>query len=218
MLALMRSRIRDERVIDAMAAVPRERFVPPAFRARAYDDRALPIGHGQTISQPLVVGIMLEALCIRAEDRVLEVGSGSGYAAALLSRLASDVVAVERVAPLLDQSAATIAELGYENVHIYPAGERLGRDADAPYDAILVSAGAPHLPRALLDQLADGGRLVAPVGGLRGQQLVRATKTFHGIDLTRHGACAFVPLIGAGAWGSASAPVDGAASCDSVDR
>lgn len=201
MLALLRAHVSDTRVIDAMAAVPRECFVPAQFRADAYADRALPIGEGQTISQPLVVGIMLAALRLCPEDRVLEVGSGSGYAAAVMSRLVREVVAVERVPGLLEQAQTHIAQLGYANVRLHLAGAHLGREEDAPYDAILVSAGAPHIPRRLLDQLAGGGRMVVPVGELRNQQLIRATKTAHGVDLARLGPCAFVPLIGEGAWG-----------------
>ena len=200
MLALLRERIDDSRVIDAMASVPREEFVPPEFRSRAYDDRALPIGEGQTISQPLMVALMVEALQLRGSDKVLEVGTGSGYAAAVLARLAREVVTVERVAPLLESARATLTRLRLNNVHAYLASEHLGRAEDAPYDAILVSAGAPHVPRALVDQLADDGRLVVPIGSRWEQDLVRAHKTPHGIDLTRLGPCAFVPLIGEEAW------------------
>lgn len=200
MLDLVRQRVSDERVVAAMARVPRERFVPQNLRRSAYNDSALPIGEGQTISQPLMVAIMLDALQLRAEDCVLEVGTGSGYVAALLSHLAREVVTVERIAPLLERARETLAALGYTNVRAYLAGDSLGWPDAAPYDAILVSAGAPHVPRVLLDQLADGGRLVLPVGTLRDQQLVRARKTAHGVDLTRLGECAFVPLIGDEAW------------------
>lgn len=202
MLALVRQRISDPRIVEAMAAVPRERFVPEALRRSAYNDSALPIGEGQTVSQPLMVALMLDALMLRAGDRVLEVGTGSGYVAALLARLASDVVTVERIAPLLERAKATLASLGCQNVRAYLAGDVLGWPEGAPYDAILVSAGAPHVPRALLDQLADGGRLVVPIGTLREQELVRARKTTHGVDLARLGPCAFVPLIGDDAWRS----------------
>lgn len=200
MLDLLRGRVRDERVIAAMAAVPRERFVPREYAAHAYADRALPLGHGQTISQPLVVAMMLEALELKSDDRVLEVGAGSGYVAALLSRLARDVVAIERLPVLVERAREAIATLDCANVRIAVAGEALGYETEAPYDAIVVSAGAPHVPRGLLDQLADGGRLVAPVGELKQQHLVRATKRAHGVDLQRLGPCAFVPLIGEEAW------------------
>lgn len=200
MLALLRREIRDQRVIDAMAAVPRECFVPAAEAGSAYDDRALPIAGGQTISQPLMVALMLEALQLQHSDVALEVGTGSGYAAAVMSLMTRRVVTVERVAELTDSARATLASLGYENVEVRQAGDALGWPSGAPYDAILVSAGAPHVPRVLLDQLADGGRLVVPTGDRRAQDLVRAVRTSHGVTLERLGACAFVPLIGADAW------------------
>jgi protein-L-isoaspartate(D-aspartate) O-methyltransferase len=200
MLAALRRQIGDERVIDAMAMVPRVEFVPRELRSRAYDDRALPLAAGQTISQPLIVAIMTEALELRSSDRVLEVGTGSGYQTAVLSRLSADVVTVERVPELRASAETRLRELGYGNVRVYPAGETLGRPEDAPYDAIIVTAGAPRLPRGLVEQLAPGGRLVIPVGDRTGQQLVRARKTTHGVAIERLGPCAFVPLIGDDAW------------------
>jgi protein-L-isoaspartate(D-aspartate) O-methyltransferase len=200
MLALLRRHIRDGRVIDAMASIPRERFVPERLGSRAYDDNALPIGEGQTISQPLIVALMVEALRLSSADRVLEVGTGSGYAAAVLSRLASEVITVERIADLSARARQTLHDLHLENVRVETATNELGYKQAAPYDAILVSAGAPHVPRTLLDQLADGGRLVVPIGSRRQQELVRATATPHGIELTRIGPCAFVPLVGDDAW------------------
>ena len=200
MLRLLRAHVGDGRVIDAMASVPRDRFVAPHLRPHAYDDRALPIGNGQTISQPLIVAMMLEALQLRGPERVLEVGTGSGYVAALLAHLARDVVTVERRADLLVAAQRRFAVLGIDNVRAFEAGETLGRAQDAPYDAVLVSAAAPHVPRTLIDQLAPGGRLVIPVGGLRAQELVRATNTRHGVQLQRLGPCVFVPLIGDEAW------------------
>jgi protein-L-isoaspartate(D-aspartate) O-methyltransferase len=190
----------DARVIDAFGAVPREFFVPPEHRHRAYDDTALPIGEGQTISQPLVVALMIDALEIMPQDRVLEVGSGSGYAAAVLSLLAREVTGIERVAPLRARAERTLIDRGYSNVRIYPAGPVLGRREDAPYDAVLVSAGAPNVPRALIDQLTKDGRMVVPVGPPRSQELVRVNRTPHGTELMRLGPCAFVPLIGDEAW------------------
>ena len=200
MLALLRRHVRDERVLEAMAAVPRERFVLTEMRARAYDDSALPIGEGQTISQPLIVAMTLEAAAIKPEDRVLEVGTGSGYQAAVLSLLAREVVTVELIASLRERAEAVLCELGYTNVVVHQAGEALGWPESAPYDVVVVAAGAPHVPRSLLDQLAPGGRLVIPVGERRGQELVRATNTPHGVEIARLGACAFVPLIGKEAW------------------
>lgn len=200
MLTLLHTRVRDERVIEAMAAVPRERFVPEHLRSRAYEDGALAIGKEQTISQPLMVALMLDALRLTADDRVLEVGTGSGYQAAVLSRLVRDVTTVERIPELLERAEATLRSPDCANVHAFPAGAELGCAVRAPYDAIVVSAGAPHVPRVLLDQLAEGGRIVIPVGDRRGQELIRATKTPRGVELVRLGACGFVPLIGRGAW------------------
>jgi protein-L-isoaspartate(D-aspartate) O-methyltransferase len=187
MLDLLRRHIRDQRVIDAMAAVPRERFVPPEMRVRAYDDRALPIGEGQTISQPLIVALMTEALALRPEDRVLDIGTGSGYQAAVLSLLAREVVTVERIEALLRLAEAVIAELGYKNVRAYLAGDALGRPDDGPYDAILVAAGAPHVPRSLIERSA--GRLVLPVGTLQGQNLC-ASQTPRTVCNSSLGPCA----------------------------
>lgn len=200
LLDSLRRELRDERVVGAIAAVPREAFVPGELRGQAYDDRALPIGEGQTISQPLMVGLMIQALDPQPNDRALEVGTGSGYAAAVLSKLVRQVVTVERNRLLLEGARARLDELGIKNVGVYVAGEELGRREDAPYDAILVSAGAPHVPRPLLEQLGVGGRLVIPVGSPRSQELVTARNTAHGIELRRHGPCAFVPLIGEEAW------------------
>jgi len=196
----LRRELRDERVVDAIAAVPRQAFVPEHLRGQAYDDRALPIGEGQTISQPLMVGLMIQALDVRPSDRALEVGTGSGYAAAVLSRLVSEVVTVERNETLLNDARARLEGLGFTNVRAYVAGDVLGRPEDAPYDVILVSAGAPHVPRLLLEQLGTDGRLVIPVGSPRAQELVTARNTAHGVELRRHGPCAFVPLIGEEAW------------------
>ena len=211
MLALLSARVRDERVIAAMASVPRERFVPGHLRPRAYDDNALPIGEGQTISQPLIVALMTEALALRSGDRVLEVGTGSGYQAAVLSHIAREVVSVERLPRLREHAQRLLAALSYANVHVCAAGEMLGLAGRGPYDAVVVTAAAPHVPRVLLDQLRPGGRLVVPVGGLRGQDLLRAVTTARGVELTRLEACGFVPLIGRGGWPEAS-PSDAARS------
>ena len=192
----LRREIRDERVLAAFAAVPRERFVPVELQRYAYEDRPLPIGQGQTISQPLMVAMMTEALQLNADEKVLEIGTGSGYQAAILSVLAREVITVERFPELASTAARKLEELGYRNVRVHVAGETLGRAEEAPYDAIIVTAGAPTAPQSLIDQLAMNGRMVIPVGGRSLQQLVRVTKKDAGIQLERLGECRFVPLIG----------------------
>ena len=204
----LRYEIHDERVLAAMARVPRERFVPPDLSRYAYEDRPLPIGHGQTISQPLMVAMMTEALHLRGDERVLEVGTGSGYQAALLAELARHVVSVERVPDLAEQACRRLHELGYENVEVHEVSDVLGWPEGSPYNAILVTAGAPRVPRPLLPQLAAGGRLVIPVGQRRAQQLLYVAKTPRGVTVRKLGECRFVPLIGSGAWSEAEAPVD----------
>ncbi len=192
----------DARVLQAFRGVPRHAFVPPDLAAQAYDDRALPIAAGQTISQPYVVALMVEALSLKPRDRMLEVGTGSGYAAALCSRLAAEVYTVERVAELADLASARRTELGYANVHVRIADGTLGWPDEAPFDAILVSAGGPRVPAALESQLAMGGRLVIPVGARRGiQMLLRVTRR-SADRLEREDLCevAFVPLVGAEGW------------------
>lgn len=191
--------ITDPALIAALRTVPREMFVAPAFVHAAYDDCALPIEAGQTISQPYIVALMIDAAKIRRGDHVLEVGAGSGYAAAVLGQLAGDVVAIERHAVLAAAAAERIATLGLENVRILAGDGVSGWPTAAPFDAILVPAGAPHVPPALLDQLKPGGRLIMPVGSrLIGQSLVRLERAPDG-TVTRETLCAvrFVPLVGA---------------------
>jgi protein-L-isoaspartate(D-aspartate) O-methyltransferase len=200
--------VHDERVLAAMARVPRERFVPDDLRRYAYEDRPLPIGHGQTISQPLMVALMTQALHLQGSERVLELGTGSGYQAALLAELAAHVVTVERVPELAEEAAQRLRELGYRNVEVHTAGGVLGWPEGAPYDAILVTAGAPRVPRSLLQQLAMDGRLVIPVGERRVQQLLYVARTARGATVRKLGECRFVPLIGRGAWSEAEAPVE----------
>jgi protein-L-isoaspartate(D-aspartate) O-methyltransferase len=200
MLQLVRRYVSDPCVIEAMSAVPRELFVPAAVQPAAYDDSALPIGGGQTISQPLIVALMLDALSLRPADRVLEVGTGSGYQAALLSHLAAEVITVERIPALAEEARRALAELACANVTVHLAGATLGWPGAAPYDAIIVAAGAPHVPRVLIEQLSDGGKIVLPVGTRSSQELVRVRKTDAGIALSRLGPCAFVPLINGDAW------------------
>lgn len=193
----LRADIHDERVLSAFGRVPRERFVPPELQPYAYEDRPLPIGHGQTISQPLMVAIMAQALMLQGGERVLEVGTGSGYQAALLSLLARDVISVERLPELAQSAAQRLKDSGYENVRVCNAGDTLGWPPEAPYDAITVAAGAPEVPQSLVNQLAMDGRMLVPVGDRFLQMLVRATRSDRGITLERLGECRFVPLISA---------------------
>jgi protein-L-isoaspartate(D-aspartate) O-methyltransferase len=190
----------DPKVVEAMERVPREAFIPEDVRHLAYEDAPLPIGEGQTISQPFIVALMVSALELRRSDKALEVGTGSGYQAAILAELASRVVTVERVQTLADSARARLASLGYANVEVLLAGAQLGWPAEAPYDAIIVAAGAPKLPRELIDQLTVGGRLVVPVGSLDSQELMKVTRTQDGFSVRSLGPCRFVPLIGEGAW------------------
>jgi protein-L-isoaspartate(D-aspartate) O-methyltransferase len=211
LVASLRRTIRDERVLDAFANVARERFVPRELQEQAYEDRALPIGEGQTISQPLMVALMLEALELQGDEKVLEVGTGSGYQAALLSLLAREVVTVERVPALTEGAKRRLADLGYGNVKVRQAGEELGWEAEAPYDAIIVAAGAPGPPQSLIDQLAMNGRMVVPAGKRAYQELVRVTKSDIGVTLQRLGECRFVPLISAHeGWPEIEASTNGA--------
>ena len=201
LIAAIRHEIRDGRVLAAMSRVPRERFLPPDLHRYAYDDRPLPIGHGQTISQPLMVAIMTEVLRLKGHEKVLELGTGSGYQAAILAELAEQVITVERVAALAESAAQRLRELGYDNVAVRLSEEgTLGWPTEAPYDAILVTAGAPRVPQGLVEQLDIGGRLVIPVGKRYVQQLLSVQREKQGTRVTRHGQCRFVPLIGDDAW------------------
>ena len=197
--------VKDHRVLEAIAHVPREHFVSEDVCAFAYENRPLPIGYGQTISQPLIVALMTEALLLTGSERVLEIGTGSGYQAAILSLLAAHVVSVERIAPLAQQAAATLAELGYANVEVHVARDGLGWPESGPYDAIIVTAASPEIPAELLDQLALGGRLVVPVGSRDLQELVRIVKTPEGALRHNLGPCRFVPLLGKSAWPNSAA-------------
>jgi protein-L-isoaspartate(D-aspartate) O-methyltransferase len=194
--------IRDAAVVRAMREVPRENFLPPEMERFAYDDGPLPIQAGQTISQPYIVAYMIEALELMGQERVLEIGTGSGYAAAVLSRCAAEVFTVERIAVLAESARSRLQTLGYRNVTVLLADGTLGWQQHAPYNAIVVTAGAPEVPDELLEQLAPGGRLVIPVGPTPHlQTLVRVRKTAQG-DLLRQELCPvrFVPLIGEQGW------------------
>lgn len=199
---LERRGIRDQRVLAAFARVPRERFVDPAQQEDAYHDRPLPIGQGQTISQPYIVALTVEALQLSGNERALDVGTGSGYAAAILAELCREVYSVERLPELASQAEECLHQLGYKNVQVRAGDGTLGWPEHAPYDAIAVAAAGPRPPPALLEQLALGGRLVLPVGRENGaQQLVRITRSaerrYQEEDL---GEVRFVPLIGAQGW------------------
>lgn len=194
-------RIRDTRVLEAMRSVPRHVFVPEALQSRAYGDHALPIAREQTISQPFIVALMSELLEANDRSRVLEIGAGSGYQTAVLSKLAAQVYSIERIADLAREAQSRIRSLGIYNATVKCFDGTLGWSAHAPYDGILVAAGGPEVPEPLLAQLGIGGRLVIPVGATReSQTLVRVIKTDKGYEREDHGACAFVPLIGHYGW------------------
>jgi protein-L-isoaspartate(D-aspartate) O-methyltransferase len=200
---LRRRGIEDPRVLDAMASVPRELFVPPVLRDRAYADGALPIGHGQTISQPYVVAAMCELLALQGHERALDVGTGSGYAAAVLAELAAEVVSIERLPALADAAAAALREAGYERVVVRVGEGSLGAPDRAPFQAIAVAAAAPGVPAALVEQLAFDGRIVVPRGSRLAQRLVLGVRTADGLSERKSMACRFVPLVGAeGFWTS----------------
>ena len=187
--------VRDEQVLDAMRQVPRHLFVPPDYVDQAYEDHPLPIGHGQTISQPTVVGLMTEALALQPGDRVLEIGAGSGYQAAVLAQLVDHVYTVEIVSALVDRARANLAAAGYDNVTVQHGDGYFGWPEHGPYDAIIVTAAPDHVPPPLKEQLADGGRLVIPVGPVGGyQELWLVTRTGDEFTTTSLGPVAFVPL------------------------
>lgn len=196
LMELRREGIADTRVLAALERVPRERFVPPAFRDQAYANRALPIGNGQTVSQPLVVALMTQALAPRPEERVLEIGTGSGYQAAVLSQLAARVYSIERHRTLQEEAATLLAELGFANVETRVGDGMAGWPEAAPFDAILVTAAAESVPEALLAQLGEGGRLVLPLGPHQGDQmLLRITHQGDRFVEERLGGVRFVPLL-----------------------
>lgn len=192
--------IRDERVLAAMRSVPRHLFVAEAEHAQAYEDTPLPIGQGQTISQPYIVAYMLQTLHLKAGERVLEIGTGSGYQAALLGELAKEVHTVERFADLAEEAQRVLAQLGYQNVRVRHADGSAGLPDYAPYDAIIVAAGAPTVPQPLLAQLAPGGRLLLPVGEPGHQVLQLWTRSGDEFDREDLVPVAFVPLVGEHGW------------------
>ncbi|HKG45401.1 MAG TPA: protein-L-isoaspartate(D-aspartate) O-methyltransferase [Pyrinomonadaceae bacterium] len=193
--------IRDPRVLEAMRTVPRHLFVPEALQGRAYGDHALPISANQTISQPFIVAKMTELLELDSNSRVLEIGAGSGYQTAVLSKIAAQVYSIERIGDLAREAQARIRELGIYNATVKCFDGTLGWAANAPYAGILVAAGGPTIPEPLIAQLRIGGRLVVPVGESReSQRLIRVIKTEQGRKEEDHGGCAFVPLIGQHGW------------------
>jgi protein-L-isoaspartate(D-aspartate) O-methyltransferase len=188
----------DERVLGAMERVPRELFVPKGERHRAYADAALPIGHGQTISQPYMVARIAEALGLSGEEKVLDVGTGSGYQAAVLAELAGEVHTVERIPELAEQARENLAEAGYDRVKVHVGDGSVGLPEEAPFTAIAVAAAAPGLPQALYEQLEPRGRLAVPVGGRWGQRLEVIVRSPEGPAIVHSVPCRFVPLVGEG--------------------
>jgi protein-L-isoaspartate(D-aspartate) O-methyltransferase len=192
--------IHDARILAAMEEIPRHLFIPPPYDRAAYDDNPVPIGKGQTISQPYIVAVMTALLLPNATDNMLEIGAGSGYQAAVLSRLVKRLTTIERIETVADLARRNLNSIGIENVVVIEGDGTLGYPDNAPYDGIIITAATPEVPRPLLDQLADRGRLVAPVGGHDLQDLITIHK--QGISFTRefHGAVRFVPLIGEHGW------------------
>jgi protein-L-isoaspartate(D-aspartate) O-methyltransferase len=186
----------DGRVLDAMQRVPRERFVPPEQRERAYDDAALPIGGGQTISQPYMVARICEALALRGSEHVLDVGTGSGYQAAVLAELAAEVDTIERIPELAESARANLVAAGYESVRVHVGDGTRGLPESAPFDAIAVAAAAPELPQRLYEQLRPRGRLVVPVGRRWVQRLEVVVRSPEGPAVVKSVPCRFVPLVG----------------------
>jgi protein-L-isoaspartate(D-aspartate) O-methyltransferase len=197
---MRRRGIIDEKVLTAMDVVPRHKFVAEEFRERAYDDAPLPIGDGQTISQPYIVAAMTAALRLKASDRILEIGTGCGYQAAILSRLGKEVFSVERRPRLAADASKRLMELGYSNVHVHCGDGTLGLQEFAPFDAILVAAAAPAVPKPLLAQLAEGGRMILPVGDEENQVLQLVEKLANTVLTNTLEGCRFVPLVGYYGW------------------
>ena len=200
LIKLLDKEIDDKRVISVMSRIPREQFIPEERRQLAYDDGPLPIGFGQTISQPLIIAIMTAALELRGNEKVLEVGTGSGYQTAILAELAAEVITVERIPELAEQARITLKRLGYKNIEMHLAAEVLGWQDEAPYDAIMVTAGAPSVPGALLKQLVVGGRMIIPAGSRFSQVLYKIVKGQEKNKVINLGGCRFVSLIGKDAW------------------
>jgi len=196
----LRAEIKDERVLAVMSRIPREKFIPAENQHLSYEDIPLPIGYNQTISQPFIIALMTASLELKGTEKVLEVGTGSGYQAAILAGLAQRVITVERVPGLAESAKRVLDSLGYGNVEIHLAGQALGWEQDAPYDAITVTAAAPKVPKELIEQLVIGGRMVVPVGSRHLQDLKKIMRHQKGYSMESLGGCRFVALIGEGAW------------------
>lgn len=192
--------IRDARVLMAMRKIPRHLFMDESVWDRAYDDMALPVGEGQTISQPYMVAVMTEFLDLRGDEKVLELGTGSGYQAAILAELSREVYTIERIQSLSERAGKVLGSLGYENMHLRVGDGTLGWPEAAPFDRILITAGAPEIPEPLIGQLSEGGMIVAPVGDRFSQQLVKAVKQKGQMSREYHVPCVFVPLVGKHGW------------------
>jgi len=192
--------ITDKQVLKVMAQVPRHVFVPPELQNYAYEDRPLPIGDDQTISQPFIVALMTQNLTLTGTEKVLELGTGSGYQTAILAQLARHVVSTERIPALAEKARMALDILGYKNIEVHVAEDMLGWKSGSPYDAIIATAGAPSVPNELLSQLNMGGRIIIPVGSRYNQELVKVTRLKSGNKVEHLGACRFVSLIGKGAW------------------
>ncbi len=192
--------ISDRLVLDAMRKVPRHKFLPKSMETSAYDDCALPIGDGQTISQPYMVAIMTEKLGLSGGEKVLEIGTGSGYQTAILAEIAKEVYSIEVVPSLAERSKKILEELGYKNITVTSGDGTLGSPEKAPFDGILVTAGAPSIPKPLTDQLSEGGRLVIPVGDAFSQTLTIVTKRGGKLEVEGSIGCVFVPLVGKYGW------------------
>ena len=198
--------VRDERVLAAMRKIARHLFVPKGYERFAYEDRPLPIGEGQTISQPYIVAVMTEQLELKPQDRVLEVGTGSGYQAALLAELAGTVVSIERLASLADRAQQNLAQAGVTGVKVVVGDGTEGYPPEAPYDAVIVTAASPSVPDPLIDQLAEGGRLIAPIGPRECQDLIKLVKREGKVERIPLGGVCFVPLIGQFGWRGEGSP------------
>ena len=197
---LRRRGISDPRVLEAIAKIPRNAFVSPDYQAVAYEDRPLPIGEGQTISQPYMVAVMTQSLGLQGEERVLEIGTGSGYQTALLAELAKAIFTIERIRALIQRAKENLDELGYKNIFFFCGDGTKGWPEKAPFDGIIVTAGAPEIPQTLTSQLADGGRLVIPVGPRYTQTLYVVTRKGNQFMEEEVTGCVFVPLVGAYGW------------------